>query len=697
MIAALRIVIGHLYLFIRNLLFLVLWAGILVCSFAIGFLYSVVKEMPLLESLSVPRPALSSELIAADGATSLGHIFLDENRMLVTSDQIPQDLKNAFVAIEDRSFYTHPGVDPRGIARAIVTNLTEGDITGQGASTITQQLVRNLYLSRQKKFMRKLQEIIIALRIEKKYSKEEIMTFYLNEVYLGSGSYGVQAAAYTYFGKPVNELSVEECALMAGLAQRPSHTSPFVNMEAATRRRNVVLAAMRDEGYLAPAKFEEARETPIELAPKKPEDATGYKGLNFPWFSKPALDEAIQVLGQDGARLVYFGGLRIYTTVNPEWQALAEEIVPRRVGEWQKQKIEQGALCAIDPRNGAVRALVGGVDFSDNEFNRATQAKRQPGSSFKPFVYLAALIAGYSPQSLCLDEPKVFVDDIGKEYKPRNYDNTYKGVMTMQKALELSRNVVAVAAADLVGPKAVADAAHKSGIRTPLPPYLSLALGAGEVTLLDLTNAYATFAARGVYHKPYLVETITDARGQVLYQRRTREERVFDANHVDLLNVMLQGVVTNGTGSRTRIDRPSAGKTGTTSDYIDAWYIGFTPDLVCGAWVGRDDNKSMARGVTGGHYPAYMWRDFMSQALAGRPVRYFPTPKLPALTQALDAGMSQVQLEAMELEEGQGPGGDIIDPETGERTSPAHSPAPVRPGGGGGGSEGGTGDEDIFF
>lgn len=645
--AGVRWVLRAIYLLLRNILLLTLWVGILGCAFATGFLYSVVKEMPVLEALSVPRPALSSELFAGDSSTSLGRVFSDENRVLVTSDQIPASLKQAFVSIEDRSFYTHIGIDPRGMARAVVTNLTEGDLTGQGASTITQQLVRNLYLSRQKKFARKLQEIIIALRIEKKYSKEEIMTFYLNEVYLGAGAYGVQTAAYTYFGKPVSELTVPESAMLAGLAQRPSYTSPFDNMEAAVKRRNQVLSAMREEGYLTPAQFEEARESEIVLTSKRDVDATGYKGLKHPWFAKQALDEAIEVLGPNGARLVYFGGVRIYTTVNPDWQTIAEEIVTRRVSEWQKQKIEQGALCAIDPRTGAVRALVGGVDFSGNEFNRATQADRQPGSSFKPFVYLAALEAGYSPQSLCLDEPKSFTDDIGKVYKPKNYDNSYMGVMTMKKALELSRNVIAVVAADIVGPKAVAEAAQKAGIRRDLPVYLSLALGAGEVTLLELTNAYSTLAARGLYHEPYLVEYITDARGQILYRRRPKGERVFQENHVDMLNMMLQGVVTQGTGTRSRIDRPSAGKTGTTSDFIDAWFMGYTPDLVCGAWVGRDDNTSMSSGVTGGHYPAYMWKDFMSQALAGKPVKYFATPKLPAYTPALDSGQSQESLQAM--------------------------------------------------
>lgn len=686
MLALVRWILRALYILLRNCCLLLLWIGILGCAFATGFLYSVVKEMPVLETLSVPRPALSSELFAADGQTSLGHVYLDENRVLVTSDQIPASLKQAFVSIEDRSFYTHIGVDPRGMARAVVTNLTEGDLTGQGASTITQQLVRNLYLTRQKKFARKLQEIIIALRIEKKYSKEEIMTFYLNEVYLGSGAYGVQTAAYTYFGKPVSELTIPESAMLAGMAQRPSYTSPFVNMDSAVARRNQVLLAMRQEGYITAEQYDEARATEIVLTTKKSEDATGYKGLEHPWFSKQALDEAIRVLGPNGARLVYFGGVRIYTTVNPEWQRIAEDVVPNRLSEWKKQKIEQGALCAIDPRTGAVKALVGGVDFSDNEFNRATQAKRQPGSSFKPFVYLAALQAGYSPNSLCLDEPKVFIDDIGKEYRPRNYDNSYMGVMTMKKALELSRNVIAVVACDIVGPKAVAEVAQKSGIRRPLPTYLSLALGAGEVTLLDLTSAYSTFASRGTYHEPYMVETITDARGQVLYRRRPKGERVFQENHVDMLNLMLQGVVTQGTGTRTRLDRPSAGKTGTTSDYIDAWFVGFTPDLACGTWVGRDDNKSMARGVTGGHYPAYMWKDFMSQALAGRPVKYFATPKLPAYTQALDSGLSQDSLEAMVDEAaGETAEGGIIQPR----------PETNKPSGDADTAEGG--DPGIFF
>ncbi|MEO7995462.1 MAG: PBP1A family penicillin-binding protein, partial [bacterium] len=559
------------------------------------------------------------------------------------------------------------GIDPRGMVRALVTNLQKGDLTGQGASTITQQLVRNLYLSPQKKFLRKLQEIIIALRIEKKYSKEEIMTFYLNEVYLGSGANGVQTAAFTYFGKPVSDLSIAECALLAGLTQRPSHYSPFRNMDAAVGRRNVVLSKMRELGFITEAQYDLAQEEPVTLARAKGIDETGYKALDHPWFSKDALEEAISLLGENGARQVYFGGLRIYTTMDPSWQQTAEDTIKEWLPKWEKQKVEQASLVAIDPHSGAVRALVGGKDFTDNEFSRATQAKRQPGSSFKPFVYMAAIEAGYSPESLCFDSPRTFTDDMGKEYTPHNYDSSFMGVMTMRQALAMSRNVVAVMAADLVGVKAVQEVANKAGIRSPLPPYLSLALGAGEVSLIELTNAYATLAARGVHHAPYLVETILDARGQVLFQRRPEDQRVFEQNDVDLLNSMLQAVVTGGTGNKSRIDRPSAGKTGTTSDFVDAWFMGFTPDLCTGVWVGRDDNTPMARGVTGGHFPAYIWRDFMSAALAGRPVQQFAKPKMPRFVQALDPILTQDDLGIQKGEEAPvEAGAPEIDPESGQ-------------------------------
>lgn len=659
------------YVTLRTGVMALIWAGILACSFAIGFLYAIVKEMPLLESLSVPKPAVSSELFAGDGRSSLGMVHEGENRILVTSEQVPKNLKNAFIAIEDKSFYDHSGIDPRGMARALVTNVQEGDVLGgQGASTITQQLVRTLYLTRQKKLFRKLQEIIIALRIEKKYSKEEILNFYMNEIFLGSRSYGVEAASQTYFKKSIKDLTLAECAMIAGLPQRPSRYSPFVSMKAATGRRNVVLTKMREQGYITKEQETAAKAEPITLVRALNEDESGYKGLLHPWFAKAALDEAATLLGPEGGRQVYFGGLRIYTTMDSKLQDIAEKEVAEHLKKFTKAKIEQGALVAMDPKTGRVLAMVGGKDFHDNEFNRATQAKRQPGSSFKPFVYLAALRDGYSPLSLVNDSPRTFLDDIGREYKPHNYDNSFKGIMTAKRALELSRNVPSVITTNIVGPKAVAEVANLAGIRAKLPEYLSLGLGAGEVTLLDLTSAYSTFAARGVYRKPYLVETITDSRGRVLFQRRNEGRRVFDANLVDMLNYMLQGVMVNGTGAKSRLDRPSAGKTGTTSDYVDAWFLGYTPNLVCGTWVGRDDNTPMVRGVTGGNYPAKIWKDFMMEALAGKPEQEFPEPDFPRFTQALDDRSSQHELQTAQeeaVEEDTG-GVPAVDPEAGDGT-----------------------------
>jgi len=634
-----------LIVLIKALIFLILFVLLCGTAFVNGFLSEVVRDLPLIENLGVPDIAMTSKIYAADG-TLLGDVFGEENRVLVGWHQIPQDLRDAIVATEDQDFYIHPGFDVRGIARAIYHNVTSGDLTGQGASTITQQLVRELYLTRETTYERKIAEIIIAVKIEQKYSKDEILTFYLNQVYFGSNAYGVEAAAQTYFGKSVSECNLQECALLAGLPQAPSRLSPYVDMDAALERRNHVLNRMREaldesgEPYITDEEFEAADAAPIELSGR---NDIGFNSLQHPYFCTYVIQ---QVIDEFGSRRLYTDGLRIYTTLNPEWQAEAERVVNEKVTEFAELDVSEGALVTIDAETGAIRAMVGGADFENSEFNRAWQARRQPGSSFKPYVYLTAMVEGWSPDSLVRDEQITYEIVGSSDYTPHNYDYGYKGIITLRTALALSRNIPAVRVVDRVGAEDVVDIAHACGIRSDLRAHLSMGIGTSEVTLLEHASAYATFANDGVYNQPFAITRITDARGNVLYTYEPESHRAVDSNPIRLLVSMMQAVVTGGTGTRARITgHHIAGKTGTTDDWRDAWFIGFTPSLVTAVWVGNDDFSPMAR-VTGGRYPAVIWHDYMELVLADMPDEAFPTPALPRLTIAMDWDDSQAKLAA---------------------------------------------------
>jgi penicillin-binding protein 1A len=368
------------FVIIKGLLFLILLFLLCITAFVNGFLSEVVKDLPMIENLGVPDLAMTSKIYASDG-TLLGDVFGEENRVLIGWHQIPEDLRSAIVAVEDQDYYSHPGFDIKGMARALIQNLQQGSLKGQGASTVTQQLVRALYLSNEQTFERKIAEIILAVKIEQKYSKDEILTFYLNQVYFGSNAYGVEAASQTYFGQPVSECDIAQCAMLAGLPQAPSRLSPYVSMENAIERREHVLTRMLEEGYIDQDEFLAATESEIILTGRRD---VGFTGLTHPYFSTYVIHE---VQEKFGLRKLYTEGLRIYTTLNPDWQAVAEQTVIDKVAEFADLNVTQGALVTIEVQTGAIRAMVGGTNFDDSEFNRAWQANRQPGSSFKPYVY----------------------------------------------------------------------------------------------------------------------------------------------------------------------------------------------------------------------------------------------------------------------------------------------------------------------
>jgi penicillin-binding protein 1A len=643
--------------FIGWISWLILFGTCIGLAFLVGFFSQVVQEMPLLDKLSVPQPVEASRIYTIDNQL-LGNVYAEKgNRILLPYDQIPDNLKKALIAIEDKDFYKHRGVDLRGITRAAKANLEGGRIE-QGGSTITQQLIRKLYLEKESdtldKFMRKIKEIIISLRLETRYSKDEILTFYLNEMFFGSNSYGVEAASQNYFGKSARDLTLAECAMLAGIPQAPSVLNPYASLEKATARRNLVLKAMLKENYIDQAKYDDAIKEKVRLTGSK---GGGYRDLKHPYFATYVLEQAKEIVGQ---RNLYFGGLRIYTTLDTEAQTIAEKKITETVlsDKLRKANISQGAFVLLDVKTGAIRAMVGGVDFDKNEYNRAWQSERQPGSAFKPFVYITALEQGYSPSSLIIDKPVSFDDGSGKRYTPQNYDHTYQGIMTMKQAIERSRNVPAIKTCDLVKPEEVVRWARNLGIHNgKMDAVISLGLGSCNVSMLEITNAYSTIANDGVFNKPFAIRLITDSQGKVIYQYKPNAYRVAPKNLARLMTYMLKGVVTQGTGTKAKLTRECAGKTGTTSDYKDAWFIGYTPEYAAAVWVGNDDEAKKMYRVTGGTYPAQIWHDIMQAVTVNLPESKFDPPlRYPSASMSLEPTLSQAQLDEMlKVQKGEAP------------------------------------------
>ncbi|QJE74724.1 PBP1A family penicillin-binding protein [Aerophototrophica crusticola] len=548
------------------------------------------------------RPAVT--LVAADGTPF--HRFGDLRGATVQARDLPPHLINALLATEDSRFWSHFGIDPIGIARAALANWKAGR-TVQGASTITQQLVKNLFLTPEQTMKRKAQEAILAVWLESKYSKEEILTAYLNRVYLGAGTFGVDAAARTYFDKPATELNLREAAIIVGLLKAPSRYAPTASEDKALQRASVVLAEMVEQGYIG-----EAERKAALAVPRVPKRKPGQEG-DGRYFAAWVADQVAAFVGPD------HGDLIVYTTFDPAIQrATAHHIAETLRVSGEASRVSQAAAVVMTP-DGAVKALMGGRDYDDSQFNRATQALRQPGSAFKPIVYLAALEAGWSPTSTVVDAPYQ-----KKNWRPANYDLKFRGEVSLRDALAWSLNTATIRLLEEVGVDRARSLAKRLGLTTPMRRDLSLALGTSEVTLLELTGAYATLANDGRSVIPYAIQEIRDTDGQLLYQRRgSSAGHAVAGPDVEAINQMLLAPIAYGTGTAARLDRMAAGKTGTTQDYKDAWFVGFTADLVAGVWLGNDDGAPMKK-VAGGGLPAKLWRSVMEDAHRGLPPRPLP-------------------------------------------------------------------------
>lgn len=529
--------------------------------------------------------------------------------------EIPNTLVEAFIAIEDRRFYSHDGADYQGILRAVISNLQARGVV-EGASTITQQLARIVFLDQDRKFMRKAKEIRLAQKIEQSLDKEQILERYLNLVYLGSGAYGVADAAWVYFSKKVNQLTLPEMATLAGLPPAPSEYSPFRNKEIARKRRNIVLQEMLQAGYITPEQAKEAIASPLTVKPSPP------KRLNRAshYFTEYIQQELPTVVSK---QVLEMGGLTVETTLNPKWQELAEKAVQETVKEnGPGQNFEQAAMVGIDPRNGQIQVMVGGKNFGGTQFNRTTQAKRQPGSTFKMFVYTTAIASGISPYKSYEDAPLI-IDG----YTPKNFSAQHRGSMSIRDAIKSSINIVAVKVLLDVGWDPIIEIAKKMGIESKLYPSYSLALGASEVTMLELTGAYGTLATQGAHIKPHGIRRIFDRRGNLVYQANFKKEQVLDKDTAAIMTWLLQGVVNEGTGVAAQLDnRPVAGKTGTSDQARDLWFVGYIPQLAVSVWLGNDNNQP-TWGSSG--TAAATWRNFVSKAVEGMPVEKFP--ELPNL------------------------------------------------------------------
>lgn len=568
-----------------------LWGGIFLALLIAYY----AQELPDITKNAGFERETSITILAADGSTIARYGEIRGNS--VTVKDLPPHMIYALLAIEDRRFYSHFGLDPAGLARAVLVNAMRGHLA-QGGSTITQQLAKNLFLSRERTFKRKVQEAMLALWLEHELTKDEILSAYLNRVYFGSGAYGVSAAARLYFNKNAGDLNIRESALLAGLLKAPSRYSPLRNPGLSKERTDVVLNAMVDAGYLT----QKEADSYTILSPAPPQKPS--VGNNIRYYTDWIVDDLNNLIGTPEEDII------VTTTLNSKVQSAAEQALTRTIRENGKDKdFSQGAALVMQT-DGAVLAMSGGLDYTLSQFNRATQARRPPGSAFKPIVYLAALENGWKPMDFIEDSP---ITD-GK-YRPQNFGNKYRGEVTLEEALTYSLNTATVRLMKDIGPAAVLNLAQRLGIHATLDSNLSLALGSSGISLLDMSTAYATLANGGFSVTPYGITKITSQDGQLYYQRPPRKSasRVVERRAVRDITGMMENVIENGTGRGAALSRKAAGKTGTSQDSRDAWFMGFTDELVAGVWLGNDDNSPMA-GVTGGSYPARVWKEIMSKS-----------------------------------------------------------------------------------
>jgi len=649
--------------------FVSLGLALLVVVIMIGVIIAGTLEpqLPSLAKLHNIQPSLITRVYDRNGV--LLKEFYNERRMLIPYDKLPPYLIDCLLATEDRKFYSHWGVDIWRILGATVHNVTRLSLTREGASTLTQQLARSLFpdvLSPEKSYIRKMKEALTALKIERTYSKNEILQMYLNQHYFGRGAYGIQAAAQVYFSKNAWELSLQDCAVLIGLLKAPNRYSPIEHADLALLRRNIVLNSLVDYGKLSRQESDSLKKLPLDIAANQ-----GNYGI-APYFTELVRQHLLETYGEEA---LYSSGMTVNTTLDASMQRAAENalypmldelqhqtelrnpidnqnytiLVPKSPGSSDSTRVYkqiQGMLMAMDNETGAVLAFVGGRNFDKSKFIRVTQAFRQPGSSFKPFVYTTAIDNGFSPSDLFLDSPIVLTVG-GEEWRPDNFDESFNGEMTLRDGLKDSRNLIAIKLLmdPLVTPQQVAEYAHRMGISTTLNPVPSLAIGSSEVTMWDMVPAFSIFPNGGVRKEPYYITKILDRNGNVKYERtRIDQEEVLSPQTAYIMTNMLQTVVDRGTGVGARLrgfTRPAAGKTGTTNSNTDNWFVGFVPQITCGVWVGFDDKTKIGigKGEVGATTALPIWTEFMKAATATLPVRDFPVPPgIYTATICLDSG-----------------------------------------------------------
>jgi penicillin-binding protein 1A len=620
------------YFFSRKILTVVavLLAGISAGAL-VGAFFAFTHDLPQIQELENFRPQAVTRIYSADKML-LSELF-QEKRDPVPLADIPRYLTAALVATEDRKFYKHSGVDLKGIARAIIKDIRAGQFV-EGASTITQQLAKTLFLTPRKSIVRKIKEAILAFQLERRYTKDEILALYLNQVYFGSGAYGVQSAAEVFFGKSIRDLSLAECALIAGMPKSPSSYSPLVNKDLARLRRDTVLNQMLSMDIISEAEYQQALNEEIHLKDRN---------KNFsraPYFVEYVQNKLEEILGADN---LYKGGLSIYTTLDSKLQAAAQKAVNEGLIELEKRMVQsniqpldpQAALICLDIKSGGILAMVGGEDYYQSPFNRATAARRQPGSAFKPIVYAYAIEQGFAQNTMILDAPVVYKGaDKGQDWRPENFSQTYLGEITLRKALAISQNIPAVRLIEMLGPLSVAQFAHRLGIESKLSPDLSLALGTSEISLINLTGAYAVFPREGKWIEPFGVMAVADRRGRIIWSAKPPKRLVMSRAGAAIITNMLEGVVSEGTARQAMTLKATvAGKTGTTDNYNDALFVGFSPAVASGVWVGRDSGGTIGEKETGARAALPIWIQFMQTALAGDSPQKFDLPdnvnKLP--------------------------------------------------------------------
>jgi penicillin-binding protein 1A len=686
----------------------------------LGVFFTYQKGLPRIKNLEDIKPSVVSEVYSDDGRV-IGRYFL-EKRIILTSKEIPDVIKKAFIATEDSRFYKHWGVDFWRVLGAFVRNIKHGRKV-QGASTITMQLARSLFLTQKRTWSRKIKETFLSFQIERQYTKDQILTYYLNQIYLGYGNYGVEAASEFYFGKKAKYLSIDEAALLAGINSSVGRYSPLTHKDRAIKRRNYALKRMLDEKFISKKQYLESKTKPLNIVKKDPYQNNDYLAYFIEEVRK-------YISSHYGSKVLYQNGLKVYTTLNMEYQKIAykalraglrahdkrkgwrkdkknvlsegkkiEEIIlkewklpPRegyitkgvvikvsskiaklKIGEYtgilklenakwtkiynmrkivrkgdiievrvlkkdektktvelyleQEPKTEGGFL-AINPHTGEIKAMIGGYSFKRSEFNNAVQAKRQPGSTFKPIIYSAALSNGYTPASTFIDEPVTFNDKwTGEEWSPLNFDQKYRGLCTLRRGLEESRNVITAKLLEAITPQLAIEYAKRFGIKSKLKPYLSMSLGTMEVSLLEMVSAFTVFPNHGVRIKPFFIKKIQDMNENILYENRFEANQVITPQVAYQMTYMLEGVVQRGTAGKARVLKLTCGgKTGTTDDYTDAWFIGFTPSVVAGVWVGYDHKKSLGNYETGSRAALPVWMDFMRNIYKDKPAEDFQVP-----------------------------------------------------------------------